>query len=234
MQSIDFSGPVATITLDDCAALSRHAIAEGRDLLALLRACDSRDDIKVIVIKAGKEDFFAPLEDTPSGVRQSEWSEVYAGASGIYQTLCYSKKVTITAVQGRCAGAGSMLVLCSDLTIAARNALFHAPFAALPEANFVLAALTMRLNRAKAWMLDESPLDAAAALESGLVNTIVDDNPGNTAIAWATRIARIPLDGIVMSKLAVETCLDSQGVGQEFDMAGFYRASHDTIRKRGA
>ena len=33
------------------------------------------------------------------------------------------------------------------------------------------------------------------------------------------------MSGIAMSKINVETCLDAQGVGREFDMAGFYAVS---------
>ena len=38
----------------------------------------------------------------------------------------------------------------------------------------------------------------------------------------ARAVARMPLDGIAVSKINAETCLDAAGVGREFDMAGFY------------
>jgi enoyl-CoA hydratase/carnithine racemase len=154
------------------------------------------------------------------------WHEAYAAASGLYQNLCFCKKVVITAVGGYCAGAGSLLVLCSDLTVAADDALFASPFQALPESNLVLAALTMRLNRAKSWMLGGVALNARQAWDAGLINRIAA--PGtldDAAQKMARAVTRMPLDGIAMSKINVETSLDAQGVGREFDMAGFYAAS---------
>ena len=51
-----------------------------------------------------------------------------------------------------------------------------------------------------------------------------DQGPTNPAPnqKMARAVTRMPLDGIAMSKINVETCLDAQGVGREFDMAGFY------------
>jgi enoyl-CoA hydratase/carnithine racemase len=217
---VDIAGPIASVTIADGAALSRHDEAAGGALRDALLMCDERDDVKVILISAGP-DFCSEVAEHDS-VDRPGWYEIYASQTGIYQALCFSKKVTITAVDGGCAGAGSMLVLCSDLTVAARDARFHSPFQDLPEANFVLAALTMRLGRAKAWMLDDRPLDAAAAMAAGLVNRVALADAKSEALVLAKAAAKVPLDGIAMSKLIVESCLDAQGVGQEFDLAGFY------------
>jgi len=229
MASLEVSDHIATITIADCAALSRHAEDAGRSLRNAIHACDDRDDVKVIILRADGKDFCKSLER--SGAKAATpawWNEVYAGSAGLYQSVCYSKKVTITAVQGECAGAGSLLVLCSDLTVATATATFRSPFDTLPEASFVLASLTMRLNRAKAWMLDDTPIDAQGALAAGLINRIADKDPIREARDIARTIAKMPLDGIAISKLMFETCLDAQGVGQDFDMAEFYAAKLPT------
>ena len=62
--------------------------------------------------------------------------------------------------------------MCSDLTVANAGATFESPFGTLPEANLVLAALTMRLNRAKSWLLGGSALTAHEAFDAGLINRI--------------------------------------------------------------
>lgn len=227
MVEIEVSDQVATITIEDCPALTRHSQQAGATLRDAIRSCGDRDNLKVIVLRAKGPDFCsasAPSKLPRNIVNPPDWTAAYASSTGLYQTLCYSKKVTITAVQGVCADAGSLLVLCSDLTVAAADATFHSPFHALPEANFVLTALTMRLNRAKSWMLG-SPLDAAGALDSGLINRIAPADVVSEARTLARSVAKVPLDGIAMSKLMLETCLDAQGVGQDFDMAGFYAAS---------
>ncbi|MDP3137891.1 MAG: enoyl-CoA hydratase/isomerase family protein, partial [Burkholderiaceae bacterium] len=147
----------------------------------------------------------------------------YCAPSGLYQNLAYCKKIVVSAVTGHCPSAGSMLVLCSDYTVCASDSRFEAPFASLPEASLVLAALTLRLNRAKAWMLGGQPWDAPQALHAGLVNRVTDSAQVATqAQTMAAAAAKMPLDGIAMSKLLVEAFLDTQGVGQDFDMAGLY------------
>ena len=169
------------------------------------------------------------------------WYAAYGAPSGLYQNLAYCKKVVVTAVQGRCAGAGSMLVLCSDFTVCASDSSFESPFASLPESSLVLAALTMRLNRAKSWMLDAQAWNSERAVHAGLVNRAVDASlVASQAQAMAQLAARMPLDGVAMTKLITEAFLDTQGVGQDFDMAGFYGDSmasalhSSSYQKRGA
>lgn len=225
MISVDIANAIATLTLADCAPLSRHDIAFGFALRDAVRDAADSDVVKAIVIRVSGANFSAAVRGS-GATDGTAWHEAYAAASGLYQNLCFCKKVVITAVQGECAGAGSLLVLCSDLTVAARDATFASPFSTLPEANLVLAALTLRLNRAKSWLLGSEPLCAQAACDAGLINRIVDAHALDAAAQKMARaVTRMPLDGIAMSKINVETALDAQGVGREFDMAGFYAES---------
>ena len=219
---------IATLTFTDCRPLSLHDVAFGLALRDAVRDAADSDDIKAIVIRASGDDF-SPAPATATQPRatsfDSAWHQAYAAASGLYQTICYCRKIVITAVRGQCAGAGGMLVLCSDFTVATPDASFESPFGVLPEANLVLAAVTMRLNRAKAWLLGGA-LSANEACDAGLINRVVhaatiDDE----AQRWARAAARMPLDGIAMSKINVETCIDAQGVGRDFDMARFNAAA---------
>lgn len=232
MIDVSCKDAIATITLPDCAALTVHELDFGLELRDAIRDSAESDDVKAIVIRASSRDFSPPppsrdLEAAAEARRDriwSTWHEAYAAASGLYQNVCFCKKVVITAVSGRCAGAGSLLMLCSDLTVASPDATFESPFATLPEANLVLAALTMRLNRAKYWMLSETALSAREAFDAGLVNRIAGD-VDDEARKMAHAVTRMPLDGIAMSKINAETTLDAVGVGREFDMAGFYAVS---------
>lgn len=229
---------IATITLTDCAPLSLHDIDFALKLRDAVRDAADSDDIKAIVIRAGGTDFSPAVSQQALAAAAlarkdmiwSGWHEAYAAASGLYQNLCFCKKVVITAVSGECAGAGSLLVLCSDLTVVTADATFASPFQTLPESNLVLAALTLRLNRAKSWLLSGSVMSAQQAFDAGLINRIaaagaLDDEAQKLARA----VTRMPLDGIAMSKINVETSLDAQGVGREFDMAGFYAVSMQRV-----
>jgi enoyl-CoA hydratase/carnithine racemase len=212
-----------------------------------IRDTADSDEIKAIVISARHVDFAPPASltdllaaaDLRSGAMRHKWHAAYCAPSGLYQNLAYCKKVVLTAVHGRCAGAGSMLVLCSDFTVCASDSTFESPFATLPESSLVLAALTMRLNRAKAWMLGGEAWSADQAMQAGLVNRAVDPaQVAGQAQTMAQSAARMPLDGLAMSKILVEAFLDTQGVGQDFDMAGFYDHSmqfpQDSGRKQTA
>lgn len=222
---------VATLTFADSRPLTKHDVPLGLALRDGVRDAADSDDIKAIIIRASGRDFSpaVPVAELAAAARSSAngvtppWHEAYAAVTGLYQNVCYCKKIVITAVGGQCAGAGSLLVLCSDLTVATPDATFESPFGALPEANLVLAAITMRLNRAKGWLLGGGTLSAREAFDAGLINAIVErDALDGEARKLARAVTRMPLDGIAMSKINVETCLDAQGVGREFDMAGFY------------
>lgn len=228
MATVEIADQIATITIADGAKLSQHSRSEGDVLRDAIQMCGDRDDVKVIVLRSTGANFCPAVDQAktwPDASVPSWWNEIYTSSNGLYQSLCFSKKITITAIRGECAGAGSLLVLCSDLTVADSGAVFQSPFQMLPEANFVLAALTMRLNRVKSWMLGGASLTASAALDAGLINRIAKTNVLDEANALAKSAARMPLDAIAMSKLMIETCLDAQGVGQDFDMTGFYAAS---------
>ena len=238
MIKVTTANAIATVTLPDCKPLSLHNLEFGLALRDAVRDAADRDDIKAIVLRVSANHFSpaATYQELAAAARArkdvilSGWHEAYAASSGLYQNLCFCKKVVITAVKGECAGAGSLLVLCSDLTVATADATFASPFTTLPEANLVLAALTMRLNRAKSWLLGGTALTAQEAFDAGLINRIVaGDALDEAAQKMARAVTRMPLDGIAMSKINVETCLDAQGVGREFDMAGFYAVSMQRV-----
>ena len=221
---VAIEGAIAIVTVSGLQRLSTHDLAFGRALGCTLRAFDDRDDIKAIVLTSSDANFCieAPHEK-PTG---QAWMGVYAAANGLYQSWCFSRKITIAAVNGRCAGAGVQIMLCADLAVAADDAVFFSPFGDLAEASVVLCSLTIGLNRTKAWIVAEDPLDAAAALSCGLVNRVV--RPAvlvDAALTLARACCKMPLDGIAMSKVMVESYLDGQGVGTEFDHTSFHAAA---------
>lgn len=222
---------VGTIEVEDFSPLSRYDAHFARSLRDAVVELSDDDHVKAIVLRTRGE--FAPdvpaAELDPSTLFTS-WPQDFAGASALYQAVTFSKKITVTEVAGGCHGAGTLLVLASDITAAGESARFGSPFRARPEANFVLTALTVRLNRAKAWLLRGSVLDAATAYDYGLVNEVVPDaDLEETTRTMTGRITAMPLDGIVMSKMLQQPILDASGVGREFDMASFYASGLDVL-----
>lgn len=220
---------IAVFTFDHAGGLASGDCDFALALRDAVRDAGDDDEVKAIVLRARAADFCpAPQVHRvlPSAVLRPEawerWRAAFAAATGVYQNLCYCKKVVIAAVQGECAGAGSMLTLCADLAVAGADTRFASPFDE-PEANFPLTALTIRLNRTKAWALRGHVLPADEALEVGLVNRVVPaDGVLDEALRMARAVTRMPLDGISMSKLNREAHLDACGVGREFDAVPFY------------
>lgn len=242
MIRIEQSGAVATLTLADCSPLSRADTAFALQLRDAVRDTADSDSVKAIVLRASGADFAPPASaadlSAAAGVRRkqrAQWHAAFSAPSGLYQNLAYCKKFIVSSVQGHCSAVGSMLVLCSDHTVCSEDARFEAPFAALPESSLVLAALTLRLNRAKSWMLGGDPWGPDAAMRSGLVNRVVAAAEVDAAAhAAALEAARMPLDGVAMTKLLFEAFLDTQGVGQDFDMAGFHADSLHLAQRAAA
>ena len=224
---------IAVVTLKEPALLASADLACALALRDAIRDSADLDDVKAIVLRGEGQDFCAPatpgqrrVAERTRSARRRAWHSAFCAPTGLYQNIAYCKKFTLTQVQGRCAGPGSMLVLCSDHTVCSEDASFAAPFADLPESNLVLAMLTMRLNRAKAWALDPDPWSAGAAEDCGLVNRVVPRQAlQEEVMRSAVAASKMPLDGIAMTKLLLEAYQDTQGIGQEFDMAALYADS---------
>lgn len=230
MIDVDLHNFVAVVTMSDSDRLASADIGYAQQLRDAIRDSADLDTVKAIVLRGAGRDFFLSLSANQRRAAQRvraaqprAWHAAFCAPTGLYQNLAYCKKFTLTEVAGSCAGPGSMLVLCTDYTVCADDARFEAPFADLPESNMVLAMLTLRLNRAKGWVLGEDAWDASQAQAAGLVNRVTTRQAlASAAIDAAQAAARMPLDGVAMTKLLLEAFMDTQGIGQEFDMAPLY------------
>jgi enoyl-CoA hydratase/carnithine racemase len=223
--------PVRVITVSNPDALTRHNPDAGRQLTDRIWEAAEPDEVKALILDLeGTDD--SPVDAdgswTPERGRESALGArqlAYAGTTGLYQTLALCKKPIVAELRGTCRGVASLIALYADLAVADATARFYSPFDTLPEANFAIAVLTLRLDRAKAWLLSGEPLDAQTAEEFGLINQVVPaDKLAATSMALAQRIARMPLDGITLSKMNLNACLDAMAVGQEFDLSGYFAA----------
>lgn len=216
---------VATIEADDFGPLGAHDASFAAKLAAAVIEAADDDYVKAIVLRSRGVDFATAQQGSATDIAEipTAWHRSFAASNAVYQAVCFAKKVVVTAVHGACSAAGSNLVLCSDLTVAGESARFASPFLDLPEANFVLAALTIRLNRAKSWLIRGSDYDAARALDIGLVNRVVPDIDLEAAVKeLCAGVIGMPLDGVTMSKMLQQSVYDAHGVGREFDLADHY------------
>jgi enoyl-CoA hydratase/carnithine racemase len=130
-----------------------------------------------------------------------------------YMKLWYAQKPTIAAVQGWCIGGGTDMVLCADLIVAGDDARFgYPPSRVWGTPTTAMWVYRMGLERAKRYLLtgDEIPAREAAAM--GLVLEVV---PAarllEHATALARRMARVPVNQLVMLKLLANQTVENMG-----------------------
>lgn len=115
------------------------------------------------------------------------------------------EKPVLCAVNGAAAGAGFGIVLACDLRIAADTARFFAGFIGIGLAPDSAVSLILPkligLGRAAETIFTNQPIDAARALDMGLVNRVVpaDELPA-AAAAWAAELADGPIHAMGLSK----------------------------------
>ena len=131
------------------------------------------------------------------------------GGSRFLPAISSLQKPLIAAVNGAAIGVGTTMLMHCDLIVAARSARFVMPFTSLglvPEAaSSLLVPRLLGHQRASAMLLLGEPLDAATALEWGLVNRVVDDAAlMDTAREMAQRLAALPPQAVRLTKRLIK------------------------------
>lgn len=177
---VSYDAGVATVTIDRESKANALNLAGFRELNGLASRLAVADGVRAIVVTgAGRRAFcagadIAELEDLVGGAAY----EFSATGQFVFEQLESLAKPVVAAINGVAFGGGLELALACDIRLCDANALFAAPEIML--ANTPGWGVTQRLwqtigvGRAKAMMLTGRPIDAATALEYGLVTEIVD------------------------------------------------------------
>jgi enoyl-CoA hydratase len=130
-----------------------------------------------------------------------------------YMKLWYARKPTVAAVQGWCIGGGTDMVLCADLIVAADDASFGYPPARVwGTPTTAMWVYRMGLEQAKRYLLTGDEIPAKTAAEIGLVLEVVPaERLEAHATALAERMARLPLNQLVMLKLLCNQTVENMG-----------------------
>jgi enoyl-CoA hydratase/carnithine racemase len=136
------------------------------------------------------------------------------------------RKVLIAAVHGQTVGIGVTMLLHCDLVVAATNAQMTMPFVKLglvPEAGSSL--LLPRLvghQRAAEMLLLGKPFDAAAGLEMGIVNRVVEDKAlMEEARKLAREVAAQPPAALLTTKRLLKSETGSVSARVEEELEAF-------------
>ncbi|MEO6222660.1 MAG: enoyl-CoA hydratase-related protein [Vicinamibacterales bacterium] len=201
-------GRVAVLRINRPEVRNALDLSTVRELTAALAALSEDDGVGAIVITgAGTAVFVSGADINDIRVRTRN-DGLAAINSTLFAAIDKCPKVTIAAVNGLALGGGCELALSCDLRVAAAHAKFGQPEVGLGI--IPGAGATQRLprivglGRAKHLVLTGDAIDAAKALDWGLVSSVVPaERLEAEALSLAERVlARGPL-AIRLAKLAL-------------------------------
>jgi len=216
-----------------CRAREYNTITpELRDELgAAIDAADADRGVRVILLRAEGPAFCAGYGLDWSTAAEAGQADRTDGSAGervwdsvadlrrmgrfveTYMKLWYARKPTLAAVQGWCIGGGTDLVLCADLVVAGESAVFGYPPARVwGTPTTALWVYRMGLEQTKRYLFTGDEIPARKAAEIGLVlETVPDAELHAHTLALARRMARLPLNQLVMMKLLANQTVENMG-----------------------
>ena len=197
------------------------------ELGAALDEADADRDVRVILLRAEGPAFCAGYGldwSTAAQAGEEGRTRVWDSVADVrmigrfvdtYMKLWYAAKPTIAAVQGWCIGGGTDMVLCADIVIAGEGASFgYPPSRVWGTPTTAMWVYRMGLERAKRWLLTGDEIPAPEAARIGLIlETVPDDRLQAHALAFARRMAQVPVNQLVMLKLLCNQTAEHMGLG---------------------
>ena len=223
-------GGVATLTIDRPRV--RNAITSaGWDALHDLFDELARDDaVRVVVLTGAGEDFCSGA-DVGGDPRDREGHRLdgMRAVGRACQTLFSLPKPTIARVDGVAAGAGLNMALACDFVLASDRSRFSEIFARrglnIDFGGSFLLPRIVGMQRAKELVLLADVIDAARALEMGLVNRVVPSGELDALVEeFASKLMAGPPIALATSKKllnqsftsTLDEALDAEGIGQAY------------------
>ena len=231
---------IATLTMNRPDKLNAFTGEMLLGMVAALDECDARGDVRAVILTGAGRGFSsggdiggmgAEHDSRPHVTKTRIWEEIQA----FPKRAARFEKPLIAAVNGAAIGGGMDLALACDIRVAGESARFaetYAKIGLLPGGGGAYF-LPRLVGKARAlellWTADF--LDAAAALEIGLVNHVFpDDQLMAEATKLASRIAAMPPLSVRLIKRTVNQSLESD-MATAFDLVSSHiaiaRAGHD-------
>jgi len=197
------------------------------DLRAAVVAANDDSAVRVLVLSGAGRSFCAgydldwgtKAEDASQRAMSGMWDPVrdYVGMSRnvrAYMSLWESPKPVIAQVHGWCVGGGTDMALCSDLIFMAEDAhIGYPPARVWGEPTTMMWVYRLGLEHAKRLVLTGESLSGVEAARVGLASKAVPaDQLAGEVDAMARKLATIPLNQLVMSKLLVNQAYENMGL----------------------
>jgi enoyl-CoA hydratase len=180
MISVERDAGTAIVTVDRTEAMNALDLEHAEALRDALAELAADEDARVVVLTGAGEKAFVAGADIKYmqslGVLDARrWGELGHACGILLETM---PKPTVAAINGVALGGGCELALACDLRLASSNARIGQPeidLGILPGwGGSVRLARTTTLGFAKALILTGRPVDAAEALQHGLVNAVYE------------------------------------------------------------
>jgi enoyl-CoA hydratase/carnithine racemase len=212
-------GKVGVVTLNRPEKLNALSMQMRLDLQRTLEEADEDPDTTVIVLKANGRSFCVGF-DVGGHATPQPWRH---DALRYHQRLSISmralstpwrlRKPVIASVQGHALGGGCELSLFCDVTIAADDALFGEPEILFSQVGpAIIMSLTIGHKRARELIYLGEKVNAATALNLGIVNRVVPAAELEEAtMKYAKRMTLIAPEALAAAKLAISRGAEAQG-----------------------
>ncbi|HEX5480630.1 MAG TPA: crotonase/enoyl-CoA hydratase family protein [Dehalococcoidia bacterium] len=223
----DVTEGVARLTLNRPERLNAINAQLVSDLRAAVAAANEDSSVRALVLSGAGRAFCAgydldwgtKAEDASQRAMSGQWDPVrdYMGMSRnvrAYMALWESPKPVIAQVHGWCVGGGTDMALCSDLIYMAADAqIGYPPARVWGEPTTMMWVYRLGLEHAKRLVLTGEALSGVEAERVGLASRAVPAGElADVVTEAARRLATIPLNQLVMSKLLVNQAYENMGL----------------------
>jgi enoyl-CoA hydratase len=141
-----------------------------------------------------------------------------------FMSLFHSEKPVLCKVHGYCVAGGTDMALCSDLLVVADDAkIGYPPARVWGSPTTAMWALRLGAMRAKRLLLTGDSLTGAEAAEWGLATEAAPPERLDERFErLLERVARMPVNQLVMMKLLVNQTVQAQGLQQSQTLGTFF------------
>jgi enoyl-CoA hydratase/carnithine racemase len=232
---VDRDGGIVTVTLNRPERLNAITAEMWGRLASIFGEIARCPDDRVVVVTGAGGAFCSGADLGAVAPGEAAPLEYMRGVGDAALALHRLAKPTIAKVEGVAAGAGLNLALGCDLIVAAEGARLSEIFArrglSVDFGGSWLLPRLVGMHRAKELVLLADMVSAEEAAAIGLVNRVVPvAELDSTVAAWARRLADGPPLALSMSKMLLQTSLESsfdQAVEAEAQAQAVNLASQD-------
>ncbi len=217
-------GKIATVTLNNPESLNALSAPLVIDMVAALKEAELDDEVHVIILKGAGRAFCAGGNVSPANpTRAKHMSDIGADRNRINRSvrnwleIWNVQKPVIAQVHGYCITGGTVLGILADITFVAEDAkVSPTPVAGPLGAGLTAAAWAWRVGPKKAAELcyrTGTILSGKEAAEIGWANRAVPADRLEAEVwAFATEMARTPMELLVMEKAAITRMQETLGL----------------------